>query len=122
MTANLRSWWQKARKPLEVFGIIVVCILMIILLVVIVLAYLFNVNVPGFRGKTLWDWLQLLIVPFALAIVALLFQRTTTRTDERQFALDNQREEALQAYIDRMSKLKHEKNCVSQKQKMRYEW
>lgn len=108
MTANLRSWWQKARKPLEVFGIIVVCILMIVLFVVIVLAYIFNVNVPGLRGKTLWDWLQLLIVPFALAIVALVFQLANTRT-EYQIALDNQREAALQAYIDRVSELLLEK-------------
>jgi uncharacterized protein YjbI with pentapeptide repeats len=99
-----RSWWKKAMKPLGVFGIIVVCILIIALLAVIVMVYVFNVNVPGLRGKTLWDWLQLLIVPLALAIIALFFQRTNSRSDQ-QIALDKQREDLLQAYLDRMSEL-----------------
>lgn len=68
MTTRFRSWWQKVRKPLEIFVIIVVFIFMIALLVVIALAYTFNVNIAGLRGKTLWDWLQLLIIPAVLAI------------------------------------------------------
>jgi uncharacterized protein YjbI with pentapeptide repeats len=104
MGARLRSWWQRVRKPLEIAVVTVGCILVIALLVVIVLAYIFNVNVPGLHGKTLWDWLQLLIVPLALAIIALFFQRTNIRT-EQQIALDKQREELLQAYLDRMSEL-----------------
>ena len=58
MTSKLRSWWQKAKKPLEIFVIIVACVLVIALLVVIALTYIFNVNVPGLHGKTLWDWIQ----------------------------------------------------------------
>jgi uncharacterized protein YjbI with pentapeptide repeats len=109
------AWWQKARKSLEVFGIIVVCILIIALLAVIVMVYLFNVNVSGLRGKTLWDWLQLLIIPLALAIIALVFQLANTRTErqiaqeryeqDQQIALDKQREDLLQAYLDRISEL-----------------
>jgi hypothetical protein len=110
-----RSWWQKARKPLGVFGIIVVCILIIALLAVIVMVYVFNVNVPGLRGKTLWDWLQLLIIPLVLAVIALVFQLANSRTErqiakqryeqDQQIALDKQREDLLQAYLDRMSEL-----------------
>src|SRR5258707_1279131 len=85
MTAKLRSWWKKARKTLEVLVIIVVFLLMLTLLVVIALAYVFKVDVAGLRGKTLWDWLQLLIVPLVLAIIALVFQRVNSRT-ERQIA------------------------------------
>ena len=66
MEARLLSWWQRVRKPLELFVILVGCTLMITLLVVIVLAYVFNADVPGLRGKTLWDWLQLLIIPAVL--------------------------------------------------------
>src|SRR6266487_5615358 len=105
-----RSWWQKAKKPLEVFCIIVVCVLVIALLVVIALAYIFNVNVPGLRGKTLWDWLQLLIIPLALAVIALLFNLANSRTErqiakdrykqDQQIALDKQREDLLQTYLD----------------------
>src|SRR5437588_6410007 len=110
-----RSWWQKAKKPLEVFCIIVVCVLVIALLVVIALAYIFNVNVPGLRGKTLWDWLQLLIIPTVLAIGGYIFNLTLSRNEqkstqlrdqtEREIAADNQREAALQAYLDSMSEL-----------------
>jgi Pentapeptide repeats (8 copies) len=115
MEARFRSWWQKARKPLGVFGIIVLCILIVVLLVLIVMVYVFNVNVPGLRGKTLWDWLQLLIIPLGLAIIALVFQLANSRTEQQiaqqryeqdqQIALDKQRQDLLQAYFDRMSEL-----------------
>ena len=92
---------------------------LLVLLVVIVLAYIFHVNVPGLSGKNLWDWLQLLIIPAVLAIGGYLFNYTTGRNErqaneqraqtERDIALDNQREAALQAYIDSMSELLLEK-------------
>src|SRR5436305_2057714 len=115
MRARCYSWWQKAKKPLGVAGIIAACVLAIVLLVVIALAYIFNVNVPGLRGKTLWDWLQLLIIPLALAVIALLFNRANSRTErqiakqryeqDQQIALDKQREDLLQAYLDRIAEL-----------------
>lgn len=55
-------------------------------------------------GKTLWDWLQLLIIPAVLAVAALLFNHSTTRT-EQKIALDRQRGDLLQIYLDRMSDL-----------------
>ena len=119
MGARFRSWWQKARKPFAVFGIIVIGILILALLAVIVMVYIFNVNVPGLRGKTLWDWLQLLIIPAVLAVGGYLFNFTITRTEqesvrqrdrtERELTLDNQREAALQSYIDKISELLLEK-------------
>src|SRR2546429_5894918 len=120
-----RSWWQKAKKPLEVFCIIVVCVLVITLLVVITVAYIFNVNVPGLHGKTLWDWLQLLIIPAVLAVGGYVFTYTTSRNErkaadrhnrtEREIAQDNQHEAVLQEYIDKMSELLlHEKLRESQ--------
>jgi len=98
---------------------------MITLLVVIALAYIFGVNVPGLRGKTLWDWLQLLIIPVVLAVGGYLFNYTTSRNErnaadkrnqtERELGLDNQREAALQTYLDKMSELLlHEKLRQSQ--------
>jgi uncharacterized protein YjbI with pentapeptide repeats len=83
MEERFRSWWQIVRKSLAVVGIIVACVLGITLLVVIALAYIFNVNIPGLHGKTLWDWLQLLIIPLVLAVIALLFNRATTRTEQK---------------------------------------
>ena len=111
----MRARFQKISKPLEILGISIICILIIILLVVIALVYLFNVNIPGLRGKTIWDWLQLLIIPAVLAIGGYLFNFTTSRNErqaaakrdqtERDIASDNQRETALQSYIDKISEL-----------------
>jgi hypothetical protein len=55
-------------------------------------------------SKTLWDWLELLMVPLALAVVGLWF---TVQQDARQQTVENQRAQdtALQAYLDQMSQL-----------------
>ena len=54
--------------------------------------------------KTLWDWLQLFIVPLALAAIGLWF---ATQQDFRQQKIEEQRAQdaALQAYLDQMSQL-----------------
>ena len=54
--------------------------------------------------KTLWDWLQLFIVPLALAAIGLWF---SAQQDTRQQLLEEQRAQnaALQAYLDQMSQL-----------------
>jgi uncharacterized protein YjbI with pentapeptide repeats len=63
----------------------------------------------GFVGKTLWDWLQLLFVPILLAIGGAWFTNRQTQESNRENK-DNQRETALQAYLDNMSELLlHEK-------------
>ena len=77
------------------------------------------------RGKTLWDWLQLLIIPAVLAIGGYTFTYSTSRNEqksihlrdqtERDIAADNQREAALQAYIDKMSELLLEKQLRESK-------
>src|SRR5215218_2210834 len=53
-------------------------------------------------SKTLWDWLQLLIIPVVLAGVGLWFNRQQ-REQELQTADRRAQEEALQAYLDQMS-------------------
>jgi len=65
----------------------------------------------GFRGKTLWDVLQLLIVPLVLVGIGLLFEmqqaeRENQRAEaERELADQRAQDEALQAYLDQMSNL-----------------
>ncbi len=116
-----RSWWQKAKKPLGVVGFITVLVVAITLIFVEVRLY-----GSGFAGKTLWEWLQLLIIPAVLALGGYLFTYTTSRNEraatekrtqaereaaekraqaERDISLDNQREAALQVYIDKISEL-----------------
>jgi uncharacterized protein YjbI with pentapeptide repeats len=89
----------------------------------IVTAYYFGWPGTGFTNKTLWDWLQLLIVPLALALIAFLFNLATTGNDrkiatqryeqDQHIALDKQREDLLQTYLDRMSELLLEKQLRS---------
>ncbi|WP_162909539.1 pentapeptide repeat-containing protein [Aggregatilinea lenta] len=67
------------------------------------------------RGKTLWDWLDLLIVPAVLAGGAVLFNQQAARREhaarteriekERLEREDRYKEEALQRYFDAMSEL-----------------
>ena len=58
----------------------------------------------GFGDKTLWDWLQLLIVPTVLAVGGFLFNRSERRNDQ-EIASQNTQDAALQAYIDHMTLL-----------------
>jgi uncharacterized protein YjbI with pentapeptide repeats len=73
-----------------------------------------------FGDKTLWDWLQLLIVPLALAGIGFWF---TAQQEARQQSIEEERAKAerkledqraqdatLQAYLDQMSGLMLEEN------------
>lgn len=69
----------------------------------------------GFETKTLWDWMELLIIPLVLAIGAFYLNRSERAVErqtsedraklEREIATDRQQEAALQAYLDRMAEL-----------------
>lgn len=66
-------------------------------------------------GKTLWDWLELLVVPIVLALVAVWFSTQERKDDreaadkraqiDREIATDRLQEAALQAYYDKMTDL-----------------
>jgi len=64
--------------------------------------------------KTLWDWMQLLIIPTVLASAALLFNMRNAKT-QLALAEESQRESALQRYFDEMSKLLLEKGLRESK-------
>ena len=90
----------------------------------------------GFRGMTVRDWLQLLIVPLALVVIGFLF---TMQQDARQQKIEDQRaqqaqnienqraeaerelavqraqDEALQAYLNQMSELMLNRNLIEAK-------
>jgi uncharacterized protein YjbI with pentapeptide repeats len=65
----------------------------------------------GFRGKTLWDLLQLLIVPLVLVGIGFLFEMQQAEREERRaraernLAEQRAQDEALQAYLDEMGSL-----------------
>jgi hypothetical protein len=100
MASKLRTWWQLIKPHRG--AIVVVAIVLVVVIALIVVGYRFGWT--GFTGKTLWDWLQLLIVPLALAIGGFWLSQIQKTTEERH-TTDNQREAALQAYIDKISEL-----------------
>ena len=69
----------------------------------------------GFAGKTLWDWLQLLIVPLVLALAAFALNAAQADRDraqdarqaaqERLAAEDGAREDTLRGYLQQVSDL-----------------
>ena len=122
MVSRLRSWWQKTSKP----RLVLIFTLFVILLVLLLGGYFFNWTWTGFgpytlpnsnfqREKTLYDWLQLAIIPVALAFGVWWLNRLQQQRDqqladqraqtEREIATDNQCEAALQDYINNMSAL-----------------
>src|SRR2546421_11998745 len=68
----------------------------------------------GFSGKTLWDWLQLLIVPIVLAGGGYLFGTWQHNVDQQQ-ALDQQQSTTLQTYIDNIQDLLLNHNLLKSK-------
>src|SRR5215203_4936209 len=87
----------------------------------------------GFRGKTVWDWMALLIVPLVLVVIGLVFtmlqdarqQDIEDRRAQQAQKIENQRaaaerelaerraqDEALQAYLDQMSQLMLERKLL----------
>jgi uncharacterized protein YjbI with pentapeptide repeats len=84
--------------------VVAITILVVGLLALVIFGYLLRLAWTGFFNKTLWDWLQLLIIPAVLAVGGYLFNFAASR-NEREIASDKQREDALQAYIDKISEL-----------------
>jgi Flp pilus assembly protein TadB len=73
----------------------------IIVVVLAVATALFVIN-HFFVHRSLWDWLQLLIVPVVLARGGLWFN-AQQREREQQLANERAQDKALQAYLDQMS-------------------
>ena len=120
------SWWQKTRKPLGIIVIIAAFISAIVLIAIDISFY--GTGFDGYNqistthilsgpssgtvtrtevyqpGKSLWEWLQLLIIPAVLALGGYLFAFNISK-NEQGIASDNQQQAALQAYFDKMSEL-----------------
>ena len=100
-------------------GIIVVCVLTALAIVLV----LYAIPCSGFgsytnsknevqRYKTLWDWMQLLIVPALLAGFAYWFTGQRERL-ARDIEESRAREATLQDYFDRMTELMLDKGLCS---------
>lgn len=122
MTSKLRSWWKKIQQhPLITVGIIVI---LSIIIAFILAVHVFGWGWTGFNeyigpnvqqyqpAKTLWDWLNLLgvfAIPVVVGLGAAWYTAQQGKVSNRENT-DNQRETALQVYIDKMSELLLEKS------------
>jgi uncharacterized protein YjbI with pentapeptide repeats len=104
---------QSSRGPR--LGLIIALAIFAGVVIVIIYGYLERPGWVGSSGKQFWDYLELLIVPAALALgVYWLNRRQNERAQqaadaqqERALAVERQRaqDEALQAYLDQMAHL-----------------
>jgi len=112
MRARLRSWWQTIKQ--HPVAAVLIALFVALSVLVIFGGYQFHWDWTGFNrpSKTLWDWLQLLgvlAVPIVVGFGAVWFTTQQSKVADEENK-DNQREIALQTYIDKMSELLlHEK-------------
>jgi hypothetical protein len=97
-------WWPTRRQILWAGGIAA-----LVFLIIVICSYLFGWKWTGLPKRTLWDWLELLIVPVVLAVGGYLFTRSENRTT-RTAAERRAQDEALQAYLDGMAQLLADKD------------
>jgi len=120
------SWWQRIKQHPVATVLIPLSALLVVL---VILGYVFNWGWTGLspyippikdsnfqRGKTLWDWMQLLFIPIVLAVAGFWFNHRERKIEQqrveadREISFDNQREAALKEYIDKISDLLLEKH------------
>ena len=95
MASKFGEWWQKVKQHWVAIGVVGIGLVVVIALII----FGYRLSWTGFNGnnksgKTLWDWLQLLIVPVVLSVAAFFFNLATSRR-EQKIALDNQWETLL---------------------------
>src|SRR5215213_616333 len=107
---QLFRWRPTRRQLLWTAGVS----LALAFVIIVILGYFFDwpwtglgpskVNGEKRPGKTLWDWLKLLIIPAVLAIGGYLFTRSENRATQAA-AERRAQDDALQAYLDQMGQL-----------------
>ena len=121
MASKFETWRQKVKRHGVAIGVVGTGLVVVIALI----SFGYRLDWTGFNGntksgKTLWDWLQLLIIPTVLAIGGFWLNQIQKSREqktaqeqaklERELIHDNQQEILLQAYIDKVSELLLEKN------------
>jgi hypothetical protein len=86
----------------------------LVFLLIVLSGYVQEWEWTGFPNRTLWDWLELLIIPVVIAGGGLWFNQQqerqredVRRQQERGLEIENQRaqDEALQTYLDQIGQL-----------------
>jgi len=118
--------WQQIKQHRVAIGVGAITLLVIIALIIV--GYRFDwtgFNRNNASSKTLWDWLQLVIIPAILALGGFWLNQIQTGREQRitqqqaelehELTRDNQQETLLQAYIDKMSELLLKENLRDSK-------
>ena len=130
---NLSRWIQWLWQQMKKHRLLTIVIIVVLIIFTLAISF-FGWTWTGFNGgfiqttttstnhgittatvqppvKSLWDWLQLFIIPAVLAGAGLGFSYNERRASERntnterEIAADNQRQETLQAYLNNISEL-----------------
>ena len=76
--------WLRTHTRLELVWVLALGLAGLVFVVLVLGGYVLGWAWTGFRGNTLWDWLELLAVPFVLPVVLLQLSREEERlTDPR---------------------------------------
>jgi len=134
MGARSRSRWRQIKQHLVTIMVVAIILVVAIALIIIGYRFNWTgFNGNNKSGKTLWDWMQLLFIPVVLAVAGFWFNHRERRAAElraenerkaaelhteaereieqqrakaeQEIASDNQREAALQAFINELSEL-----------------
>lgn len=94
----------------HITGVWLVVVLLAVVLVTFLTLVLTGHMQTGFAGKTIWDWIEVVGVPFVVVLVGGVFaigaQRAGQRAlEERERDTERAREASLREYLDRMSEL-----------------
>lgn len=112
---TLIAWGQWLRKKAEERPLTLLLLMVTLVVLGWVLWQTIWAKNTGFGTKTLWDWLDLLIIPIVLAVAAFLLNRSERRAEQEiaaqrtarewKIAADKRHQEALEAYFERASAL-----------------
>lgn len=101
VSKNYRQWWKRN------WWWLLICLTAFVTIYV-----MFTVGnwAPwmGFRGKIVWEWLQLLGVPLTLAVLGYFLQQ-----QEQRRSRDEAKDEILDVYFDRLSALLVDQNLLA---------
>ena len=123
MPASIKTAWNRSiQSPIRKLGLLALALAAVVILAALI-ALGYTQDWTGFKdfieptgvyhpAKTLWDWLELLVIPIALGLGVWWLNRSERRNElkiaeqraqtERQIAADRLQEETLQAYLDRL--------------------